>query len=491
MTYVLALDAGTTSNRAIVFDSSGAPLSSASVVLPQHFPHDGWVEHHGGDIIDGLVDSARAAIAEAGIEPGQIAAVGLTNQRETTLVWDRSTSEPVYPAIVWQDRRTAAYCADLKAAGLEPEFAAKTGLLLDPYFSGTKIRWILDHIDDGQGRAERGELAFGTVDTWVAWVLSGGQRHIMDASNAARTLLFDIDRQCWDASLMGHLNIPAAMLPSVLDSAGDLAPIQAEFFGAPLRLTGIAGDQHAALIGQACIEPGMVKSTYGTGCFMMVNTGHRRLPSKHRLLSTLAYRLNGVCTYALEGAIFNVGTSIQWLRDGLAVLDDAAQSQAMAEQARDDEVFLVPAFTGLGAPWWDANARGLICGLTRDTGRNEIVRAALDACAYQTADLLQAMDADGQPCAALRVDGGMVVNDWLCQRLADLCGVRIDRPEVTETTALGAALLAAIGAGLYPDLAQATAQWSLQRSFQSTLDAPTRGLRHRAWQGAVKRALSE
>ena len=490
MAYLLALDAGTTSNRAIVFTADGTPVASASMALTQHFPADGWVEHDGQDIIAGLLDSARGAIQKAGISPAEIAGVGLTNQRETTLLWDRATSELLHPAIVWQDRRTAELCDALKQRGLEGEFTEKTGLLLDPYFSGTKLRWLLDQVPDGQARAERGELAFGTVDTWVAWVLSKGSHHIIDATNASRTLLFNVDDQCWDISLLSHLNIPAAVLPTVVDSAGTLAPIDASFFGVPLTLSGIAGDQHAALVGQACIGPGMVKSTYGTGCFMMVNTGAQRLKSEHRLLSTLAYRLNGVPTYALEGAIFNVGTSIQWLRDGLAVLEDACESAAMAAAAKDDEVFLVPAFTGMGAPWWDANARGLVCGLTRDTGRNELVRAALDACAYQTADLLEAMSADGQACAALRVDGGMVVNDWLCQRLADLTGARIDRPSVTETTALGAGLLAAIGAGVYPSLEAATTHWSRERCFNPEMASEVRSARHQAWQVAVRRALT-
>ena len=489
MPYFLALDAGTTSNRAIVFNDAGQSLAQHQILLTQHFPDDGWVEHEGQDILDGLIESGRQAIADAGLQASDIQAVGLTNQRETTLVWDCATGQPIHRAIVWQDRRTASICEGLKAAGHQPAVQDKTGLLLDPYFSATKVAWILENVPGARDRAERGELAFGTVDSFVAWHLSAGQRHIIEATNAGRTLLFNLDTQDWDDELLALFNVPRGMLPSVVDSAGDLAEIHPDIWGVPLRLTGIAGDQHAALIGQAGIQPGMLKSTYGTGCFMIANTGATRLASNQRLLSTLAYRVDGQPTYALEGAIFNVGTAIQWLRDNLRLFSDAAETQAMAEQAHQDQVYLVPAFTGLGAPWWDAHARGVLCGVTRDTGPNEMVRAALEAAAYQTQDLTAAMAADGQSVERIRVDGGMVVNDWFCQRLADITGAEIDRPEVTETTALGAALLAALGSGHFQTLAQACSAWSLQRRFVPAMEESQRAQSIEGWQLAVKRAL--
>ena len=487
MPYLLALDAGTTSNRAIIFDTHGQQVASAGHPMEQHFPNDGWVEHAPHDIIEGLVQSAKDALERAGLGASDISGVGLTNQRETTVVWDRATSEPVHKAIVWQDRRTESICQTLREGGHEPLFSAKTGLLLDPYFSGTKLRWILDQIPDGQARAERGELAFGTVDSWVAWTFSDGQRHIIDATNASRTLLFNLAEQGWDDELLSILNIPRAVLPEVVDSAGELAPISESIFGHALTLNGIAGDQQAALVGQSCLQPGMVKSTYGTGCFLMVNTGDQVLPSQNRLLSTLAYQINGRATYALEGAIFNVGTTIQWLRDELKLFDDVAETGAMASNARDDQVFLVPAFTGLGAPWWDANARGLICGLTRDTGRNEMVRAALDACGFQTADIIQAMIDDGQSVNSIRVDGGMVVNDWLCQRMADLTQLTIERPAITETTALGAAMLAGLGSQQFDSLESIAQAWQLERRFEPEMEPGVCERLQLGWQKAVKR----
>lgn len=489
MPHLLALDAGTTSNRAIVFSDDGQLISQHQIQMPQHYPNDGWVEHAPDDILNGLIESGARAIEKAGLSAADIAAVGLTNQRETTLVWDRTTGQAIHPAIVWQDRRTAEFCQQAKAAGHESMVQSKTGLLLDPYFSATKAAWILDHVEGARARAEQGELCFGTVDSFVAWHLSGGQRHIIEATNASRTLLFNIDTQQWDPELLELFNVPAAMLPEVVDSAGELAHIDASVWGASLPLAGIAGDQHAALIGQAGIQPGMLKSTYGTGCFMIANTGSQRLSSDQRLLSTLSYRIDGQVTYALEGAIFNVGTAIQWLRDNLKLFADASETQAMAERAKKDSVYLVPAFTGLGAPWWDAHARGVLCGITRDTGPDEMVRAALEAAAYQTADLTHAMAQDGQAVARIRVDGGMVVNDWFCQALADLTGAQIDRPEVTETTALGAALLAGVGIGLYADLEQASSSWQLQQSFSPTLPADQRETRQNGWKKAVQRAL--
>lgn len=491
MDYLLALDAGTTSNRAIVFSADGQAVGQHQILLPQHYPADGWVEHDAADILSGLIESGRMAIQAAGLSADQIAGVGLTNQRETTLVWDKATGQTIYPAIVWQDRRTANWCAQAKDQGHEAMVQSKTGLLLDPYFSATKAAWILDNVEGARARAEAGELAFGTVDSFVAWHLSGGRSHIIEATNAARTLLFNIDTQAWDAELLALFNVPASMLPEVVDSAGDLAHIDASIWGAPMVLSGIAGDQHAALIGQAGIQPGMLKSTYGTGCFMIANTGVERRVSNQRLLSTLAYRLNGQPTYALEGAIFNVGTAIQWLRDNLKLFNDAAQTQAMAQAAKsDDGVYLVPAFTGLGAPWWDPHARGLLCGLTRDTGPNEMVRAALEAAAYQTADLTQAMEADGQRVSRIRVDGGMVVNDWFCQALADITGACIDRPQVTETTALGAALLAGLGVGVFDSLEQACQSWQLEQSFERVMPAQQAADKQAGWLRAIGRATT-
>ena len=491
MDYLLALDAGTTSNRAIVFSADGQAVGQHQILLPQHYPADGWVEHDAADILSGLIESGRMAIQAAGLRADQIAGVGLTNQRETTLVWDKATGQTIYPAIVWQDRRTANWCAQAKDQGHEAMVQSKTGLLLDPYFSATKAAWILDNVEGARARAEVGELAFGTVDSFVAWHLSGGRSHIIEATNAARTLLFNIDTQAWDTELLALFNVPANLLPQVVDSAGDLADIDASIWGAPMVLSGIAGDQHAALIGQAGIQPGMLKSTYGTGCFMIANTGVERRVSNQRLLSTLAYRLNGQPTYALEGAIFNVGTAIQWLRDNLKLFNDAAQTQAMAQEAKsDDGVYLVPAFTGLGAPWWDPHARGLLCGLTRDTGPNEMVRAALEAAAYQTADLTQAMEADGQRVSRIRVDGGMVVNDWFCQALADITGACIDRPQVTETTALGAALLAGLGVGVFDSLEQACQSWQLDQSFERVMPAQQAADKQAGWLRAIARATT-
>ncbi len=491
MDYLLALDAGTTSNRAIVFSADGQALGQHQILLPQHYPADGWVEHDAVDILSGLIESGRMAIQAAGLRADQIAGVGLTNQRETTLVWDKASGQAIYPAIVWQDRRTADWCAQAKDQGHEAMVQSKTGLLLDPYFSATKAAWILDNVEGARARAEAGELAFGTVDSFVAWHLSGGQSHIIEATNAARTLLFNIDTQAWDPELLALFNVPAVMLPSVVDSAGDLAHIDESIWGAPMVLSGIAGDQHAALIGQAGIQPGMLKSTYGTGCFMIANTGVERRVSNQRLLSTLAYRLNGQPTYALEGAIFNVGTAIQWLRDNLKLFNDAVQTQSMAQAAKsDDGVYLVPAFTGLGAPWWDPHARGLLCGLTRDTGPNEMVRAALEAAAYQTTDLTQAMEADGQPVSRIRVDGGMVVNDWFCQALADITGACIDRPQVTETTALGAALLAGLGVGVFDSLEQACQSWQLDQSFERVMPAQQAADKQAGWLRAIARATT-
>ena len=451
--FILAIDQGTTSTRAIVFDANYQVCGVGQQEFPQHFPRSGWVEHDPEDIWRTAQETIRFALANANLALTDIAAIGITNQRETTIVWDRATGRAIHNAIVWQDRRTADLCAELKAAGAEPGLTEKTGLLLDPYFSGTKIAWILDHVEGARGRAERGELAFGTVDSFLLWRLTGGRVHATDATNAARTLLFNIRTGEWDRDLLELLRVPEAVLPVVLDSAADFGVTDASVVGASIRIAGIAGDQHAAALGQACFKPGMLKSTYGTGCFALLNTGADFVQSQNRLLTTIAYRLDGKTTYALEGSIFVAGAAIQWLRDGLHLLDRADQSGPMAEAADPhQEVYLVPAFTGLGAPWWDAEARGALFGLTRGTGPNEFVRAALESVCYQTRDLLDAMRRDWARAGetVLRVDGGMVASDWTMQRLADILDAPVDRPVVLETTALGAAWLAGRQAGVWP-----------------------------------------
>ena len=431
-------------------------------------------------------------LSESGLDMGEIAGIGITNQRETTLIWDRDSGEPVYNAIVWQDRRTASLCEVLKKRELEPVFTAKTGLLLDPYFSGTKINWILDNVDGARVRAGQGELAFGTVDSFLLWRLTGGAVHATDASNASRTLLFDIHTQQWDAELLGHLDVPAALMPEVRDCAAHFGQTDAALFGRPIPVCAIAGDQQAALFGQTCFQPGMVKSTYGTGCFLIMNTGSSAVASRNRLLTTVGYRLHDEVTYAVEGSIFMAGATIQWLRDGLGIIESAADTRALAEKAdARQNVYLVPAFTGLGAPYWDPHARGAILGLTRDTGVAEIVKAGLESVAYQTRDLLQAMAADGvEQLSELRVDGGMVVNDWLVQNLADILGVRVVRPRITETTALGATYLAGLQCGVFDSLDDITALWQRDASFEPEWDEELRDLSYRGWSDAVARILT-
>ncbi len=429
---------------------------------------------------------------ESGVAAADVWAMGITNQRETTLLWDRSCGRALHPAIVWQDRRTAARCAELKAAGWETLVQERTGLLLDPYFSATKLEWLLDHVPGARQRAERGELAFGTIDSWLLWHLSGGRVHATDASNASRTLLFNIDSQSWDADLLQLFRIPAAVLPQVEDSSHVYAESEAGLFGAGIAIAGIAGDQQAALFGQACFAPGMVKSTYGTGCFMMMNTGEQRFHSHHRLLSTVAYRLQGRCTYALEGSIFVAGAAVQWLRDGLQLIAHASETEQIAAQAGDAQgVYLVPAFTGLGAPYWDPHARGALLGLTRDTGIGEIVKAGLQSVGFQTRDLIEAMRRDGVAnFTALRVDGGMVVNNWLLQSLADLTGLPVDRPELTETTALGAAYLAGLAVGVWPDTATLTQLWRCDKHIEPQMPAASREALYAGWIEAVGRVAS-
>lgn len=497
-TYCLAIDQGTTSSRAIVYDDSLTRLASDQQEFPQHFPQSGWVEHNPEDIWQTVLDTIKGAFKKAGIEAIDLAAIGITNQRETTLVWNRKTGQPIYNAIVWQDRRTADFCARLKAEGHEARVTERTGLLLDPYFSGTKVAWILDHVDGARTAAEKGELAFGTVDSFLLWRLTDGRVHATDATNASRTMLYDIHRGTWDDDLLTLLNIPRSMMPEVRDSAADFGTTEASILGAPVPVAGIAGDQQAATVGQACFQPGMLKSTYGTGCFALINTGDQAVTSHNRLLTTIAYQIGGKPTYALEGSIFIAGAAVQWLRDGLGLLEHAEQSGGMADQADPgQDVYLVPAFTGLGAPYWDADCRGAIFGLTRNTGPNEMARAALEAVCFQTHDLLGAMKADWHVASdgaeaetILRVDGGMVASDWTMQRLSDLLNAPVDRPHSLETTALGAAWLAGYQTGFYPDQNEFANTWVLERRFAPDMAADTRQARLDGWANAVSRVLN-
>ncbi|MEX6505463.1 glycerol kinase GlpK [Jiella sp. M17.18] len=491
--YILAIDQGTTSTRAIVFDDAFHIRGVGQQEFPQHFPRSGWVEHDPQDIWSSTVATTRAALADASLSASDIAAIGITNQRETVLIWDRETGKPIHNAVVWQDRRTADICRRLVGNGDEPMITAKTGLIVDPYFSGTKIGWILDHVEGAREKAEAGKLAFGTVDSFLLWRLTGGKVHATDATNASRTLLFDITANAWDDDLLRLLGVPRAILPQVLDCDAEFGVTDPSLFGAAIPILGIAGDQHAATLGQACFAPGMLKSTYGTGCFAVLNTGAERCTSHNRLLTTIAYRLAGQTTYALEGSIFVAGAAVQWLRDGLKLVDRADQTGPMASAAdAEQDVYLVPAFTGLGAPWWDAEARGAIYGLSRKTGPNEIARAALEAVCYQTADLLTAMRKDWSRAGdtILRVDGGMVASDWTMQSLADILDAPVDRPVVLETTALGAAWLAGQKAGVWPGMDGFAERWRLERRFEPQMDAVTRGRKLDGWADAVKRTLS-
>ncbi|WJS86029.1 glycerol kinase GlpK [Paracoccus sp. TOH] len=493
MTHILAIDQGTTSSRAIVFDAGLRPVASAQKEFPQHFPASGWVEHDPSDLWVSVAGVARAAVEKAGLHAGDIAAIGITNQRETTLIWDRRTGQPLHRAIVWQDRRTAGLCDRLKAEGHEPVIAARTGLLLDPYFSGTKLGWLLDNIDGARDRAKRGELAFGTVDSWLIWNLTGGRVHATDATNAARTLLYNIVENRWDAEICALLDIPMALLPEVRDCAGDYGTTRADLFGREIPILGVAGDQQAATVGQACFAPGMMKSTYGTGCFALLNTGEKMVASKNRLLSTIAYRLDGRTTYALEGSIFIAGAVVQWLRDGLKIIRHAAETQPLAEAADPaQELLLVPAFTGLGAPYWRPECRGAVFGLTRNSGPAEFARAALESVGFQTRDLLEAMRADWPDAAqgVLRVDGGMAASDWTMQFLADILGAPVDRPRVTETTALGAGYLAGLGAGLCPSPEEFARDWALERRFEPIMAEAVREARYARWQRAVQATIA-
>ena len=491
-TYILAMDQGTTSSRAIIFDTSYSIVEQAQQEFTQHFPDSGWVEHSAADIWQTSLETARAAIAQANITPEQIAGIGITNQRETTLIWDRATGEPVYNAIVWQDRRTADYCNSLKDQGHEAMVNSKTGLLLDPYFSATKIAWILDNVEGARARAEAGELAFGTMDSWLLWNLTQGSAHATDATNASRTMLYNIHQGDWDRELLALFNIPAALLPEVKDCAAHYGTTS--LLGGDIAILGIAGDQQAATLGQACFTTGMMKSTYGTGCFALLNTGEQAVASSNRLLTTIAYQLDGKTTYALEGSIFIAGAAVQWLRDGLGIIESAKQSGELAAQADDNQqVYMIPAFTGLGAPWWDAEARGALIGLTRGTGPAEISRAALESVCYQTLDLLKAMQADWQQSGdtVLRVDGGMVASDWTMQRLADILQSPVDRPIIAETTALGAAWLAGSRAGIWPDQQGFAASWQLDENFAPQMPPSERDCKVAGWDNAVKRVLTQ
>jgi glycerol kinase len=492
-TYVLAIDQGTTSSRAILFRKDFTIAASAQKEFAQHFPAPGWVEHDPEDIWTSVVDVSRAAMSKAGAGAKDIAAIGITNQRETTLVWERATGKPIHRAIVWQDRRTAEICNAMKAAGQEEIVAAQTGLLLDPYFSGTKAAWILDHVPGARVRAEAGELAFGTVDSFLLWRLTGGLVHRTDATNASRTLLYDIHEGRWRDTLLHLLRVPRAMLPDVMDSSAEFGTTMPDLFGGAIPILGIAGDQQAATVGQACFEPGMMKSTYGTGCFALLNTGNEAVASRNRLLTTVAYQLDGQRTYALEGSIFIAGAAVQWLRDSLGLIKHAAETGALAAKADPRQrVFLVPAFVGLGAPYWDAECRGAMFGLTRGTGPAEFARATLEAVCYQTRDLLEAMRGDWGAAreTVLRVDGGMVASDWTMQSLADILAAPVDRPKVLETTALGAAYLAGLKAGLYPGRADFAKSWALERRFVPQLEAAEREARYQGWKDAVSRTLT-
>ena len=491
--YILAIDQGTTSTRAIVFDKKLNPKASGQKEFKQFYPASGWVEHEAEEIWKSVLFTVKAALRKARVKPSDIKSIGITNQRETTVIWDRKTGKPIHKAIVWQDRRTAEICKVLKAKGLEAVVTLKTGLLLDPYFSGTKVAWLLDHVKGARARAEKGELCFGTIDSFLIWRLTGGKTHATDATNACRTLLYNIHSGTWDDELLQALNVPRAILPEIKDCAADFGITDKKIFGAAIPIGGVAGDQHAAAIGQACFEPGMMKSTYGTGCFAIMNTGDAPVVSENRLLTTLAYQLDGKRTYALEGAIFIAGAAVQWLRDGIKVVKTAKETGALAKAADpSQQVYLVPAFVGLGAPYWNPEARGALFGLTRGTTNKELARAALESVCYQTRDLLDAMKKDwghaGQ--TVLRVDGGMTASDWTMQCLADILDAPVDRPEVLETTALGAAYLAGLHAGLLPPPKQFAKTWKRDKRFAPKMKAAERDAKYAGWKDAVRKLLA-
>jgi glycerol kinase len=493
MTYILSLDQGTTSTRAILFDRKGKIIHKAQKEFTQHYPHPGWVEHDANEIWISVLGVISAALSETGILPQQIAAVGITNQRETTVVWDAETGMPVYHAIVWQSRQTAQICEELKEQGLNEKFREKTGLLIDAYFSGTKLKWILDHVQGAREKAERGNLLFGTIDTWLIWRLTGGKVHVTDYSNASRTLMYNIHDLKWDEELLELLNVPASMLPEVRSSSEVYGYTEeAHFFGASIPISGVAGDQQAALFGQACFEKGMAKNTYGTGCFMLMNTGEQAIPSKHGLLTTIAWGLNGRVQYALEGSVFAAGSAIQWLRDGLRMFKRAGDSEAYASKVGSTEgVYVVPAFVGLGTPYWDSDVRGAVFGLTRGTSKEHFIRATLESLAYQTRDVLMTMEEDsGIRLKKLRVDGGGVKNDFLMQFQSDMVGVTVERPVINETTALGAAYLAGLAVGFWKDQSEIAAQWLVDRSFNAKMEETHRESLYDGWKKAVRAAMA-
>lgn len=493
--YILSIDQGTTSSRAILFDNKQRIVAKSQKEFSQHFPTSGWVEHDCEEIWHSVLETCRTAIAKSGIDPKEIAGVGITNQRETTVVWNRKTGAPIHRAIVWQDRRTAAICAALKSAGHAAMVADKTGLLLDPYFSATKIDWLLDHVDGAREAANRGEILFGTMDCFLLWKLTGGQVHKTDATNAARTLLFNIHSQEWDKDLCYLFGVPMDILPQVCDCNHDFGTTVGDLLGASIPIAGMAGDQHAATIGQTCFEPGMIKSTYGTGCFVMMNTGTAPVRSHHGILTTIVYRIDGKVHYALEGSIFIAGAAVQWLRDGLKVIDHAGETGAMAAEADSSQrVILVPAFSGLGAPYWEPHVRGAVFGLTRNTGPRELARAALESVCYQTKDLMAAMVSDCNGVTgrrALRVDGGMVASEWTMQFLADTLACPVERPVIVETTALGAAWLAGYQTDTWPGMDAFAETWQMDRRFEPRMDPHTRSVNYSAWKAAVAAVIAQ
>ncbi|WP_448551294.1 glycerol kinase GlpK [Thalassotalea montiporae] len=488
--YLLSIDQGTTSSRAILFNLQGELVDSVQQEFTQHYPENGWVEHNPDDILSTVISTAKTLLAQTKVSPEQVASIGICNQRETTLVWHRETGEPIYNAIVWQDRRTADYCTELVNAGHSELITEKTGLLIDPYFSATKIKWILDNVEGARDLAEQGQLAFGTVDTYILWHLTQGKSHLTDATNASRTMLYNIHQGCWDEALLALMDIPASLLPEVCDSAFDFG--ETSVFGGSIAIQGIAGDQQAALFGQTCFSPGTAKSTYGTGCFLMVNTGEEALKSNNRLLTTIGYQINGQVHYALEGSIFVAGAAIQWLRDGVNMVSSAKETEAIATSTSvDSGIYFVPAFTGLGAPYWDPEARGAIFGLTRATGINEIVSAGLQSVCYQTDDLTQAIAKDGIQIQQMRVDGGMAANNWFIQFLADILNVQIDRPKTVETSALGAAYLAGLQAGVYDSLEHIQSLWQSDTQLTPQMSQAQREKLLHGWQDAVARVLKK
>ncbi len=491
--YILAIDQGTTSSRAIIFNDQFEIVSSSQQEFEQFFPNSGWVEHEPEDIWNTTVLTCRQALKKASLSASDIAAIGITNQRETTLVWDKETGKPIHRAIVWQDRRTTEICNTLSQEGNDPLISQKTGLLLDSYFSGTKIAWILDNVDGAREKANQGRLLFGTVDTFLLWRLTGSKVHATDATNASRTLLFNIHTNEWDTDMLDLIRVPASMLPEVKDSSANFGMTDPDIFGSPIQISGIAGDQQAALVGQACFEPGMVKSTYGTGCFAVLNTGDQAVSSNNRLLTTIGYRIDGKTTYALEGSIFVAGSAVQWMRDAMGLIEEASETGKLARQADiNQDVYLVPAFTGLGAPHWDGNARGAIFGITRATGPAELSKAALESVCYQTRDLLEAMRGDWKNMGetVLRVDGGMVASNYTMQFLADILSAPVDRPQVLETTAVGAAYLAGLRQDIYPQPKEFSASWKRDKRFSPMLAEDIRARKYEGWQDSVRRTLT-